>query len=137
VGHLSRLRLHTDYLHKLTKHKNYIILSVHCNYLSCNTQKTYFIFKGRCSSLLASINVSKQVNINRLASPLRRRRGIFFLNREISYQNSMLQICAHSLRRKTFAPVVMSARRFCQNGASESCQLRLDLVLSKNSLSLT
>jgi hypothetical protein len=39
---------------------------------------------------LASINVSKQVNINRLASTLRRRRGIFFLNSEISYQNSIL-----------------------------------------------
>jgi hypothetical protein len=66
---------------------------------------------------LASINVTKQVNIDRLVSSLRRRRGIFLLNSEI-----------------LFAQVVLSAResrRFCQNGASESCQLRLDLVLSK------
>jgi hypothetical protein len=35
------------------------------------------------------------------------------------------------LNRKTFAQGVLSARRFCQNGASERCQLRLDLVLSK------
>jgi hypothetical protein len=35
------------------------------------------------------------------------------------------------LNRKTFAQGVLSARRFCQDGASERCQLRLDLVLSK------
>jgi hypothetical protein len=40
-----------------------------------------FVFVS-CFSL-ASINVSKQVNIDRLISTLRRRRGIFFLNSEM------------------------------------------------------
>jgi hypothetical protein len=39
---------------------------------------------------LASINVSKQVNINRLVPTLRRRRGIFLLNSKILYQNPIL-----------------------------------------------
>jgi hypothetical protein len=47
---------------------------------------------------------SKQVNINRLVPTLRRRRGIFFLNSKILYQNYRY---AHSVRRKTFAQVVL------------------------------
>jgi hypothetical protein len=81
---------------------------------------------------LALINVSKQVSINRLFSTLTRRRTWAFSFWILKFRTQThFYSYAHTVRRKTFAQVVVSARRFCQNGASESCQLRLDLVLSK------